>query len=160
MLSVCTLLARDVTAWQAWRDAEPLALNGAAWLRLPATEAAARRQAVQYLQAHADVFIATPTGCCSLYLWSGLAPPSTHMPTFWEVQLTVEQQHALIARLESAARPHLVVDRRQSPVQFRDAPLHRYLEQRFGRRVVAGDFEVWISANALTPSQSPSFAQH
>lgn len=142
-LSLLTLLARNVDAYRIWQAAVPLTLPGAEWLRLAPHEAAARRRAVHYLRDHADVFTATPTGCCSLYLWTGITPPSTRMTTFWEVLLSTDEQQQVIERLESAARPHLVIDRRQAPVQYRDAPLHRYLQSRFTRRVVEGDLEVW-----------------
>jgi hypothetical protein len=143
MIAILCLAARGQAAWRQWSAAEPLALPGAAWLRLPAEQAAARRNCVEYLREHADVFVASPTGCCSLYLWSGLAPPTTRNVTFWEVMLSDAEQRAVIDALEHSARPLLVIDHSQAPVIYKDAPLNRYLERRFIEPVLAGPIEVY-----------------
>jgi hypothetical protein len=152
-VAVLTLLCRDVAAWRQWSAAEPLGLPGAEYLRLPPEEAESRRKVVQYLQDHADVFVASPTGCCSLYLWSGLAPPTTRNVTFWEVLLSERDQQSVIDALERAKHPLLVVDHRQAPVIHRNAPLFRYIERRFTTPEVTGPMEVWSPGAELAHSR-------
>jgi hypothetical protein len=143
LLVIVTAACRDVQQTSAWQARQPLGLPGAEWLRLPPEEVAERRWVVDKLQQQAETFVATPTGCCSLYLWTGLAPPTTFNATFWEVLLNRRQQRAVIEALEHCERPLLVVDRGQTPVRHRDAPLHVYLERSFEPRERRGRFELW-----------------
>ena len=143
ILSLLTLACRGYESHARWNAAEPLELPGAKYLRLERSLAVARRAAVAYLREHADAFVASPTGCCSLYLWSEIAPPTRHNVTFWEVQLNEEQQDDVIAALNAAERPLLVVDRTQAPIIYHDAPLNQYLDKRFTTREVDGLLEVW-----------------
>lgn len=153
LLLAVALVCRSVTQFQVWRSHEPLGLAGAELLRLPPEEAADRRRTVDYLRRHADTFFATPSGCCSLYLWAEMPPPTTFNATFWEVLLNHDQQQDVIAALERAEQPRLVVDRRQSPVIHRQAPLHQYVERRFSRLESTGSLEVWGPAVQLLSRQ-------
>lgn len=143
-VALLSLACRDVAAWRTWSAATPLALPGAHWLRLPAEEAASRRRVVEYLRSHTDSFVASPTGCCSFYLWAGLTPPTTRNVTFWEVLLSDREQRDVIAALERAPRSCVVEDRRQTPVRFVSAPLHRYLQERYSHTAIDGLFAVRI----------------
>lgn len=142
-LVLLTAACRDVQQTCFWNACQPVGLPGAEWLRLPPDEVADRRQVVALLRRQADTFIAAPTGCCSLYLWSGLEPPTPFNATFWEVLLNPRQQQAVIEALERSRRPLLVVDRGQTPVRHRDAPLYRYLERSYAPWVRRGRYEVW-----------------
>ncbi|MCA9055582.1 MAG: hypothetical protein KDA75_17195, partial [Planctomycetaceae bacterium] len=152
-LALVTLVARDIELFRRWDRAEPLRLAGATYLRLPAEQARARQIAVGHLREHADLFMASPTGCCSLYLWSELSPPTSHNVTFWEALLPEARQLEIIAALEAARRPMLVRDLTQAPVVHQGAPLHRYLEARFNRREVTGLLEVWSADDSLAMAQ-------
>lgn len=145
-LVLLTAACRDVQQTRVWNACQPLGLPGAEWLRLPPEEVAERRWLVNRLQQQAETFIATPTGCCSLYLWTGLNPPTTFNATFWEVLLNPRQQRAVIEALEHCERPLLVVDRGQAPVRHRNAPLHVYLQRSFEPRERRGRFELWQRA--------------
>lgn len=137
-----TAVCRDVQQTCAWKACQPLGLPGAEWLRLPPEEVVARREVVDILRRQADTFIASPSGCCSLYLWSGLEPPTPFNATFWEVLLNPRQQQAVIEALEQSRRPLLVVDRGQSPVRHRDSPLHLYLERSYAPWARRGRYEI------------------
>jgi hypothetical protein len=148
-IAVLTLVCRDAAAWRQWQASVPLGLPGAERLRLSPAEALARRRVVEHVRTHADAFVASPTGCCSFYLWSGITPPTTRNVTFWEVQLSPDEQRAVIDKLERAERPCLIVDRLQAPVIYRQAPLYRYLSGRFTHCAVTGPIEVWTPPPAV-----------
>jgi hypothetical protein len=137
-----TLGLRAHAAFSHWNECEPLGLAGAAQLRLPPDEAAERRAAAHYLMQHGTTFIASPTGCCSFYLWTELPPPTHFNTTYWEVLLTEEQQRDVVVSMEMSKTPLLLIDHGQTPVRYTDSRLHQYLTGRYKTIWRSGRFEV------------------
>jgi hypothetical protein len=149
VLTCVTACLRLTTNWSHWAACESLDLPGAIQLRLPPEAVASRRAVTHYLRTHGDTFIATPTGCCSFYLWTEIEPPTTYNTTYWTVLLTHEQQQEVIARLKSADRPLVLVDHAQAPVKHTTSLLHQYLAAEFVTQWRQGRYEIQSRREAV-----------
>jgi len=130
------LLAVTVSGRAIWNTHErsrlrPLDLPGARWLCLPADEVAEKRWLVAQLRERANTFVCLPNGYHSFHLWSELPPPTALNTTVWPRLFTDAQQQEVIAALERAERPCVVVDRQLLSTRGLQQPLVRYCLDEF-----------------------------
>lgn len=142
--------------WTRYSESEPLGLRGAETLRLPHDFTHALRIVDKNLALHGDVLFSLP-GQFSANLRTGLPTPTPVNVTHWFSLLNETQQQAIIARLEQAERPLLLVQRESLDYLEEhgfavDGPLHRWLMATFERSFAVDGYEVWVRrGRALAP---------
>jgi hypothetical protein len=121
-------------AWQYYSQMEPLQLRGASRVRLPRYQADELRALSAYLQVHSDTFFSYP-GVNSLYFWTGKQPPTWFNAGDWMVLLSEQQQNEILAALQRAEHPLVVVNEpgikywERGPVAA-EKPLVRFIRER------------------------------
>lgn len=115
VLVVPVLVAAGKLTWaaatfQARYEAQvPLALPGTGGLRLSERETLAYQVLATNAQLHADRLFSLP-GMFSFNLWTGVPTPTLRNTTLWYALLTAGEQAEIVAALERAERPALIVD--------------------------------------------------
>jgi hypothetical protein len=143
-LATITIACRDVHLWRQRTQLVPLNLAGAKHLCLPADFVARKRWTVARLQQHADTFLCLQNGHNSLYLWSGLRPPTGWNTTLWQDLLNDQQQYGVIRALRRHRRVCVVVDRAEPPPHRRNRPLARFITRWFEPVYRHGTTEIWM----------------
>jgi hypothetical protein len=124
-------------SWRYYQSVPPLGLRGARLLRLPNDQADDYRVLTRYLETESDAFITIP-GLNSLYFWTGQTPP-TYFNVSEVVLLNDRQQAQVMAALQKAVRPRIVVNESAVSNVTLLGPLGRLLREhcrelkRFGR---------------------------
>ena len=96
-----------VSARRYYQSVPPLGLRGSKLLRLPPEEVEVYRTLTQFLNNECDTFITVP-GMESLHFWTG-KPPPTYLNASTVVAMNYNQQTQVVAALEKAKRPLIVV---------------------------------------------------
>ncbi|MCA9121676.1 MAG: hypothetical protein H6822_36220 [Planctomycetaceae bacterium] len=137
-----------------------LQLPGATRLRLPDDVVAKECWTVAQLRERADTFVCLPSGHNSLYVWSGIEPPTGFNATVWQDLFTDDRQQKIIAAIDLRQRVCVVVDH-QEPSSLRTrGPLLDYLRKNFEPVVVRGAREIWqrrrnTSVDAVASTAQP-----
>ncbi len=138
---------------------ELLALPGAERLRLPGVLASAIQITTVNARLHADVLFTIP-GCYSFNLWSGVPTPTRANATHWFSLLSVQQQEAIIARLDAADRPLLIVQNQILVSLTEDGftlhgPLFNHLHATFERAFTVYGYAIWVrKGRTIAPLQT------
>jgi hypothetical protein len=142
-LLLITVLCRDVVSWSERARLPSLNLAGASRLRLSNELAARERWTVEQLRERADTFVCLPSGRNSLYLWSGIEPPTGFNATVWQDLLTDEQQRAIVAAMETRQRACIVVEHDEPSSLRTDGVLLDYIRKNFEPAAARGTREIW-----------------
>ena len=131
-----------------YRSSTPLGLPGATQLRSPPDLNSTLRILCDNLRAHGGLLFSLP-GLYSFNIWTGRPTPTLANATHWFSLLSVAQQKAIRARLESDPRACVVVHR--GLVDFLHAsgfpttgPLFDYLMANFEPMLQIDDYELWV----------------
>jgi hypothetical protein len=143
LLGVLTISSRDIFLWRYRQSLEPLALPGAARLRLPQAEVARHRWLTAVLKQHADTFLFRFNGMNSYYFWTGSRPPTALNATCWPVLFDQSQQHRILAAVQDRPRLCVVCVPHQWPV-LDHAPLVRFMQEQFEPISKHNGIEVWV----------------
>lgn len=138
-----TVVCRDGYLWRERTRMSSLALAGASRLRLSDEAAATERWTVAQLHARADTFFCLPSGHNSLYLWSGIEPPTGFNATVWQDLLTDEQQQAIVAAIGARRRVCVVVEHREPASLRTRGPLLDHIRENFEPVAAYGTREIW-----------------
>src|SRR4029077_13047044 len=87
-----------------FRTEVPLPFEGAQSIRLPHSQVAVYTWVTQNLKGHCSDFVTLP-GYGSLYLWSGMRPPTGYNVTAWTFLLNDQEQRKTVNRMHEASRP-------------------------------------------------------
>ena len=147
-MALLTLACRDIWYWRVRAACVPLNLAGAERLRLPRELVAREQWIVAQLQARADTFLCLQSGHNSLYLWSGLEPPTGWNATLWQDLLSDEQQEQIVCSLNNRHRVCVVVDNAEPSPKRPNGVLARYLRENFVPATRNGSTEVWTRRGA------------
>jgi len=121
-------------AWQYYSQMEPLGIRGATLVRLPHYQAGELRELSAYLRSHGETFFSYP-GMNSLYFWAGKQPPTWFNAGDWMVLLNEQQQNEILAALQRAEHPLVVVNEpgirywERGPVA-EEKPLVRFIREK------------------------------
>ena len=109
-LVCCGALVGDLGYWGHYRysSGQPLAINGAAHLRLPDNLTGAFRVLDQNIRYHGGLLFSLP-GMFSYNIWTGHPTPTAANVTHWFSLLSNQQQLEIVAKLESDEQAVLVV---------------------------------------------------
>jgi hypothetical protein len=129
------------SAWHYYTSVPRLALSGAEHLRLPENQVRVYQTLAGYLSAESDTFITMP-GLNSLYFWAH-KPPPTCFNISEVVLLTESQQSRVIAALEAARRPLIVVNPEQLGFSVTKGPLRDLIDRRCREVIRFGDFHIF-----------------
>lgn len=143
MLLVATLLVRCVHGYHYRSSLASLPFPGTQLLRVSREKADRYQWLVTTLRQEADTFVFGEHAVNSLYLWTGLQPPTALNPTFWPFLLTDREQQRIIAALESTLRTAVV--RRPFQRELPPGPLRTYVQQHYQPSRVRKSTEVWLS---------------
>jgi hypothetical protein len=131
-----------------YRSSTPLGLPGATQLRPPPDMSSALRILCENIKAHGGLLFSLP-GLYSFNIWTGRPTPTLANATHWFSLLSVAQQQAIRARLESDPRACVVVQR--YVVDFLHAsgfpttgPLFDYLMADFEPVLQIDTYELWV----------------
>lgn len=155
-LLVVTVVCRGVYLASERSKMPQLDLTGAKHLHLPEEFVTGEQWTVQNLRERADTFVCWPSGHNSLYLWSGIDPPTGFNATVWQDLLTDDHQHKIIAALESSERVCIVVDHSEPKSLRTDGPLLNYIRNKFEAVATQGTREIWERRTTLSPTTSVS----
>jgi hypothetical protein len=159
-LSLLSVSWTGVARWQYREGLTPLDLPGTAGMRLPAGQVALLRWAAAELARRADTFVGFPQARNSLYLWTGLEPPTALNATYWPLMLDRAQQQRVVAALERHPRAAVLWENSGDPGGSTFAgpgyPLVDYLRRKFVAVSRAGPLEVRVRrAPAEGPANPP-----
>jgi hypothetical protein len=133
----------------------PLGLPGAEAIRVPAGQARLYRLLARQLAARCTTFVTMP-GLNSLYLFTGIEPPTRRNATLWSALLGDREQADIAARLARWPTPVCAV-RRPSPDFDRfETPLTRYIREGFVTVFTVGEYAVMVQrrpAHGSEPSE-------
>jgi hypothetical protein len=132
----------------------PLALPGAALVRLPPVKVEEYRQLTEYMKAF-DAFVSEP-GLLSLYGWTGRVPPTPWNAGAWMALLRTDQQEQIVAALRHAGHPGAAVNPRRTAFWTGGqtalaSPLARYLDQSCATTETIGTWQVRRCDGRITP---------
>jgi hypothetical protein len=82
----------------------PLPFEGSTSIRLPHSQVAVYTWVTQNLRGHCSDFVTMP-GYGSLYLWSGMRPPTGYNATAWTFLLNDREQRTTVSRMRRSPRP-------------------------------------------------------
>ena len=134
--------------WSRYVASEPLDLPGAEDLRLLENHALSLRTMSVNASAHGDMLFSLP-GLYSFNQWTGLPTPTLANATHWFSLLSAAQQTDIIAALEHAQRPVIIVQR--GVLDFLKegnfplgGPLFEHVAQKFTRAFASDGYEFWV----------------
>src|SRR5262249_57887917 len=113
----------------AYREGVPLGLPGAEPIRVTPQQATRYRVLARHL-AQCKTFVTFP-GINSLYLFSGVEPPTMMNTTSWVTLLSGDQQRSIVERVSHLGSPICAVRVGQASLDRFDTPLARYLRDEF-----------------------------
>lgn len=131
-LAVAGTAARLSFLPQLYAELEPLGLPGTAGIRTEPEEVARWHWLAEELAARADTFVFFPFTWNSLYLWTGIEPPTGLNFTDWPGVLDDAERARIIAALDRHRRPCVVwyhADR--LPQRWLAEPLALHLQRYF-----------------------------
>jgi hypothetical protein len=138
------------TGWRLRRVYEagvPLGLPSAERIRVWPAQAERYRTLAASLRAHCRTFVAIP-GFTSLYLFSGLEPPTMRNVTMWAELLTPAEQTEIVERLRATPDPVCALRRTAPEVDRYDTPVTRYVGREFVPLFTLGDRAFMIRRTA------------
>jgi hypothetical protein len=138
-----TAISRDVYLWAERSRLPSLDLAGASRLRLPEETVAMERWTVEQLRERADTFLCLPSGHNSLYLWSGIEPPTGFNTTVWQDLLSDQRQREIIDAVSARQRVCVVVDHNEPASLRTHGPLLDFVRENFEPVAVRGSREIW-----------------
>lgn len=134
--------------WSRYAASEPLGLPGAEDLRLLENHALSLRTLSVNASAHGDMLFSLP-GLYSFNQWTGLPTPTLANATHWFSLLSAAQQAEVIAALDGAQRPVIIVQR--GVLDFLQegkfplgGPLFGHVSQHFTRAFASEGYEFWV----------------
>lgn len=130
------MLDRTQAAARAYHDLPSLALDGAHRVHIDATTTQGLQTLVAAIRENCDAFISRP-GFNSLYVWTGMRPPTGQNAGDWMLLLDDETQQAVVDAVRSTDRLCLVQNDDElrnwlAPSTYEhapDRPLTRYLDE-------------------------------
>ncbi len=141
-----------LSSWHYYSSVPPLGLRGARYLRLPAEQVDTYRALAQYIETECDTFITLP-GLNSLYFWTGKTPPTYFNVS--EVVLQTEQQQAqIVAALQKARHPLIVVNEARAFYSAGVGPLGRLISQQCREVKRIGSFRILELQSAVVRQPS------
>jgi len=141
-LMVAAVISRDISYWHYRSQRMPLALPGTGGLRLAEDRVAQYQHAVQTLRERAASFVFAEHGYNSLYLWSGITPPTPLNTTFGRILLRPEQQVRIVESLKQA--PGMCVVREHSAIELPRGPLVEFIDAEFEPHATIGAWQLWV----------------
>jgi hypothetical protein len=138
-----TAISRDVYLWAERSRLPSLDLAGASRLRLPEETVAMERWTVEQLRERADTFLCLPSGHNSLYLWSGIEPPTGFNTTVWQDLLSDQRQREIIDAVSARQRVCVVVEHNEPASLRTHGPLLDFVRENFEPVAVWGSREIW-----------------
>lgn len=146
---VCIVLSPATATYAAGR---PLSGRGAGGIRLPAAQAVTDSEVVDTLRRRCATYYSMP-GLNSFYELSGETPPTPLNATAWMYLFDSRRQAEIVSRLEQT--PGLCILRNQAMIDFwrvgrplPEGPLANYIQTRFLRVEVHGDYEILTRGGA------------
>lgn len=134
--------------WTRYAASEPLDLPGAEDLRLLENHALALRTMAVNASTHGDVLFSLP-GLYSFNQWTGQPTPTRANATHWFSLLSPEQQREIIAALDHAQRPVVIVQRgvmdflQQGGFRF-GGPLFDHVTRSYALAFASEGYEFWV----------------
>lgn len=126
------LIARVGYLPRLYLELEPLGLPGTNAIRTRGEEVERWHWLTAQLAARADTFVFFPFTWNSLYLWTGLEPPTGLNFTDWPGVLSHAEQARVIAALETFDRPYVVwLETSWVPSRWLAEPLTAYIRRRY-----------------------------
>jgi hypothetical protein len=138
-----------ISSWRYYTSLPTLGLRGASHLHLPADQVAIYQALTRYLESESDTFMTIP-GLNSLFFWANKIPP-TYFNVAEVVLLSEQQQKRVIAALENARRPLLVINPDGGWFSVGSGPLQGLLERRCRENTRFGSFHILEITRAQTP---------
>ncbi|MBC8351834.1 MAG: hypothetical protein H8E66_07585 [Planctomycetes bacterium] len=142
-LLLATMFCRGAYLWIERERMPSMDLDGASRLNLPQELVATERWTVEQLRKRADTFVCLPSGHNSLYLWTGIEPPTGSNATVWQDLLSDDQQREIVAALDARERVCIVVEQSEPPSLRTDGPLLDYILANFEAVSTYGTREIW-----------------
>ena len=131
-----------------------IGLPGSTRLRLPSGEADTLVSLVRDVRDNCNALVTVP-GLNSLYLWSGLRPPTGFNVTSWMYLLGPDIQARIVEKIRAADRVCVVelpwmlqMWTQGRPIP--DAPLARYVAHGFSLHSRHGDYELLVRSPAAS----------
>ena len=152
------------TVRQAYEAAVPLDLPGAMRVRVNSADATVYQRLVHDVSSRCNGLITLP-GFNSLYLFTGIEPPTRLNTTAWFTMLTPAQQNTIIRRLAETqgtvcavrnAKMISLVSRIARRTDLEDVPLAQYVRTQFVPVARIGDYEVLVRGGSLLPGKLAS----
>jgi len=130
-----------------YASTEPLALRGAALVRVEPARAAAIRATVAAIKEKCSSFVTMP-GMASFYLWTDQQPPAG-LYLFWMFALDSAEQERIVAGLKRrqglcVVRNHAVMDFWAEGRPIPNRALVEYIESSFRLEERFGDYELLV----------------
>ncbi len=153
-----TQWCNPVKCWRAYAFQVPLDLPGDHLHRLSAHQAYTYRLLTSYLQSHCDVFLTYP-GLNSLYFWTGKLPPACISLNGEGVLPSERQQIQILAALQQARRPLIVINEQRLPgakdsESLARTPLGYFLREKCQEVTRLGEFCI-LAPRAVGVTTSP-----
>lgn len=146
LFALDTMARTAVTNAIFYRDLEPLPLPGTTGMRMAPSEVETYAGLVALLHRHrCTTFIGYPN-VNSLYLWSGIKPPTPAAPGAWIKALNAEYQRKAVKDMRSSPRPCAIRNEALAEQWLHgspppDLPLVRYVRNEFETVTELNGFE-------------------
>jgi hypothetical protein len=140
LVYLCVDWFKPFSGWRSYKSLAPLGLRGSDHLRLPADQAETYRALTQYLESQSDLFITIP-GLNSLYFWTGTKPP-TYFNASEVAVMNDSQQAQIVAALQDAKRPLIVMRTRGGRFAYPNGPLRRLIREQCREVKKIGSFRI------------------
>jgi hypothetical protein len=127
-------------AWSRYYSLPLLGLRGSDHLRVRLARNGSYPELTEYMEAHSDAFITLP-GLNSLYFWTGRSPPAYYI-NGGVVSMNDEQQARLVAILQKASHPMIVLTDAAVAYAYPDGPLPRVIREQYHEIKSIGDFRI------------------
>jgi len=135
-------------AFAGYASTEPLALPGAASVRVAPERIAALRSLVAAINEDCSRFITFP-GMPSFYLWTRQPPPAALYAGVWMYSQSSAQQEQVVAEIQG--EPRLCVVKDQAVIDFwaegrqvPNGPVVQYIANEFKSEGAFGDYELMV----------------
>ena len=151
MLASLTIgnVGKALSQWRSYYDSnKPVALRGAASVRLPVSEDVGLRHVTAFLTAHCSTYWSVP-GLNSFYFFAGQAPPTgLNVTQSWWTALSFDQQSQVLQALRHTSRLCIVedgqfVNNTFLGVRVPPTPLLHFIETKFSVVQVFAGYPAW-----------------